>query len=300
MTMLGRFGALRLVVGVVVSVGAHSATAGKVDAQTVTGRAVNEAGVPVAGASVGLRHAEGRFVTTSVTSEVGAFVLRATLGGVYNLEVRHLGYADFISEDISIDGGENVEIEVRLGTQAIPLEPLTVLARRSPTAGRLAGFRQRMTDPGRVGGHFITREDIEARPMSTPSNLVLGVPGTTVAPVGGAFGLDRSLITLQGRGGPCVARLFVDGIRVTQTAQHTVDDLLDMETVGAVEVYPRALTAPMQYQDAGAAQCGVVLFWSREGERSSNPWSLKRIAIGSGIIGTLLFIGLAFQGSPPG
>ena len=46
-----------------------------------------------------------------------------------------------------------------------------------------------------------------------------------------------------------------------------------------VEMYPRALTAPVQYQDACRPNCGVVLFWTK-GPRigQSRGWGARRIA----------------------
>jgi len=138
--------------------------------------------------------------------------------------------------------GEILDVEIRLGVEAIPLEPLEVLARRSPMHGRIARFESRMNDPGRAGGYFITEQEIDGRMMSTPSRLVLTEPSTGVSPVGGAFG--RSVITLR-RG--CLAQVYVDGVRMRQTEQHTVDDILDTELVGGVGVYPSPYTAPIEY-----------------------------------------------------
>ncbi len=270
--------------------------------QTVNGRVTDEStGEPVAGARVSLRDMAGGEVSGAITNDLGLFELQGPASGEYGISVHHLAFAEYESTGLDLSEGELLEIEIRLGLEAIPLDPLVVLARRRPGGGRIADFEARRDSPSRTGGYFVSEEDIERRIMTTPSNLVLEAPGAMVAPVGGAFGMDRNVITLPGQmGNRCLARVFVDGLQVRQGGQQTVDDYLDTQNIGGVEVYPRHLTAPVQYQSALPPKCGVVLFWTREGEVSSRGWGKKRIAIGTGLIAALLWLGFSSQGSPPG
>ena len=255
-------------------------------AQTVRGRVLDDAtGTPLSGARISLHDAQSAEAAGSVSNEAGLFELRGPAAGTYRIQVGHLGHSDYASVGFHLSDEEFIDIEIRMGIEAIPLEPLVVLARRLPASGRLARFEQRMNDPARAGGYFISQEEIERRVVSTPSRLVLRVPGTAVAPIPGPF--DRSMITLR-RG--CQARLFVDGVPLPP--QQSIDDLLDTQSIGGVEVYPSPLTVPIAYQDATPPLCGVVLFWTREGEVTSGDWGFKRIAIGTGMIAAILLFGL--------
>ncbi len=96
---------------------------------------------------------------------------------------------------------------------------------------------------------------------------------------------DNLLIVLQGSAGPCVANVFIDGIRTRQTVDHSPDDLLDPSLIAGVELYPRALLAPIQYQVN--PDCGVVLYWTARPE-GGESWSLKRIIAGTALLGGLI------------
>jgi hypothetical protein len=265
--------------------------------QAVAGRVFAESSfMPIEGATLLLSDGDDNVVVQVITDGRGSFEILSPSAGPYTLEVYRLGFAQFRSEPLDLSNGATVEVQILLGIEAIPLAPLRVVARSTPAAGRLAGFRQRMNDPSRVGGYFITEEDIARRPMSEPSELVLQAPGVGLARMRG--GLDRGMIVLEAAASQCVARLFLDGVRVQQTADHTIDDLLTTKSLAGVEVYPRALTAPIQYQDATPPLCGVVLFWSREGTRASPSSSFKRILIGSTLILGIAVLGFT-TGDPP-
>lgn len=260
---------------------------GGLSAQTVRG-AVHAAGDgrPVSDVRLILRSADGEVVAAAISTEDGRFQLRAAAGGLVRLEVAHIGYADWQTANFALASGATIDVEVKLGVEAIPLDPIVVVAQNRYDEGRLAGFEQRRTDPGGFGGYFMTQDDIERRPMATPSSLVLGAPGMGLQSAGSNG--DRAVI-MTGR---CPARLFVDGIRVEQSAQHSIDDLLPPDQIAGVEMYPRALSAPVQYQDAGRPDCGVVLFWTRE-PRPGAPgrWGFRRMAVGLGLVAGILTFG---------
>jgi hypothetical protein len=106
----------------------------------------------------------------SVSNDHGLFEVRGMAAGVYRIRVDHLGYEEYLSAALEVAMGEILDVEIRLSVEAIPLEPLEVLARRSPMHGRIARFENRMNDPGRAGGYFITEQEIDRRVMSTPAS----------------------------------------------------------------------------------------------------------------------------------
>lgn len=231
-----------------------------------------------------LRDPEGMVRAVSVSGADGQFLLAPEEGGPLRLEVIHLAYADFATSTFLLESGEDVEIEVKLGIEAIPLAPITVVASATRDLGRLAGFEQRRSNPA-GGGYFIVEEDIERRPIATTSSLVAQLPGMGVASATGGF--DRNVILA----GSCVAAMYIDGVRVRQTADHTVDDLLVPEIIAGVEVYPRAMAAPAQYR--GSSTCGVVLFWTKEPEPTvGGSRGFGRVAVGLGLLAAIITLGI--------
>jgi hypothetical protein len=225
-------------------------------------------------ADVVLLDDQEREVTRALTDTMGMFELRAKRSGVHRLQVSLLGYSSLTSDRIELGSRETVQVAVQLSTEAIPVAPIVIVARQR-VRGRLEEFEKRRTRWG--SGYFITQEEIDRRLTMNASTLVLGVPGVTV--YSGYY--DRNQIRLPGTGGPCLANLYIDGMRV----RGSIDDVLIPAWVGAIEVYPRGAHAPLQYTANG---CGVVLFWTREPEGGIR-WSWKKIAVGAAfVVGAVL------------
>ncbi len=232
-------------------------------------------GEPIADAALVLRFENGGLAASAVSSAAGEFVLEVPRSGTVRLEVSHLGYADWGTAAFELPSGAIMDVEVRLGVEAIPLDPITVVAESRMALGGLAGFQERATNPT-IGGYFIHEEEIARRRMAIPSN---------------AAGFERNVIMAGG----CVARTYVDGIRVQQGAGASVDDLLTPDRIAGVEMYPRGVGAPLQYTEPGGRGCGVVLFWTKPADLDDDRGrSRSRILLGVGLLVgvlTVAFIG---------
>ncbi len=236
-----------------------------------------------------LRAPNGSVRATAISDNGGRFQLVALSSGTVYLEVSHLGYANWATGNFALADDVVLDVEVKLGTEAIPLDPILVVAQGSMRLGREAVFERRRTNAARVGGYFITEAEIERRVMATPSKLTLTVPGMSVRPAGATNDLDRSVILASGG---CLARTFIDGVHIDQSGGHSIDDLLAPELIAGVEVYPRAMSAPFQYQGAGNT-CGVVLFWTKEPRLGhGRALSGRRIALGLGFVVAILSVGV--------
>lgn len=263
-------------------------------AQEVRLQALDDgSGAAVADVEIAFVDAGGGLVWRGITDVAGSVVAELDEPGVYRIRASHPGFQPWESEALGFEEGAVVALELRLGLRAIPLEPLIVVGRRSPEAVHVEEFERRRTDPAGSGGVFLTRADIERRPLASASQIVEGIAGVTVQPVltsAAPFGeLDRGLIVLPGgRGGRgCLANVWVDGMQVRQGPEFTVDDLLESDNLAGVEVYRRALSAPPAYQTD--PDCGVVLFWTRRPD-DGGSWSVTRIAAGAAaVLGLLLF-----------
>lgn len=231
-------------------------------------------GTPLVGAEVELMAGPGTEATSlrATTDTLGKFVISPPEPGRYRLRVTHPGYRTYETDSVDVGSGEIVSVEVRMGANAIPLEPLVVTARsRSP----MSDFERRRSTGG--FGRFFTREDIEARNAPRTTELLRGVSGLTVAQ---ARRGRTSMLLMRSGLGLCQPALWVDGHLVDQNRGSTIDDVLLPSTIEAVEVYRSSAEAPVQYV---TGPCGVVLFWTRRGtSEGGQPWHWKRLLAGVG------------------
>jgi len=251
----------------------------------------------IADGLVSLVRCGGERVASVLTGADGAYRLAAPAAGCFLLEARRIGYQTWIDGPVELHAGDDRETEVRLRALPVPLPPLEVAGAPPPPDAFLAGvgFYERQRSDF---GHFITREQIQARAPQRVTDLLAGIPGVRVVP--GTSGLDRAGIELDGsllsHGGRCHPRVFVDGIMVirgdarprgldvsglpaaTEAAlpgaerpEMELDDLVQPEDIQAVEVYRRGSEVPVRFGGTSTStQCGVVVIWTRRG-RDEKP-----------------------------
>lgn len=251
--------------------------------QIIRGWVVRADGTPVPDVAVLLRGVEDGVLARAAAGPNGAFELRPGTGGRMRLEATHLGYADWETADFDMSADADLEVLISLQLEPIPLEYVMVEVRRRRTTRRLADFERRKAIQA-FGGFFLEEEDIVRRPASRPSNLVLAAPGMSVRGGGGAF--DEYVILT----GDCPATVYVDGVRIDQM-RVSVDQYLDLERIAGVEIYPRAMSAPPQYQDALRRECGTVVYWTKELEPDApGGWSRTKVVLAAVSITGLLFL----------
>jgi hypothetical protein len=233
-------------------------------AQSVVGRIVNEAAEPVLEADVVMADGSGAEVGRATTDSAGVFRVHAPQPGRVYLRVSRLGFMAYTSGPMDLGPVETITVEIRLGTTAVPLDPITVTARHSDP--RLAAFHQRRLR--RAGGRFITRAEIDRGGQSRTTDVLRGVPGLSIVPVrtrGGA-GFTANLVSIRGGGRFCDPAIYIDGMRARQTPQSTMDDILNPASIEGIEIYTTTGLAPAEYSGQGG--CGVILFWTRSGDGS--------------------------------
>lgn len=227
---------------------------------------------PIRGATielVGALRPEARARSDST----GAFTLEAPHAGVWLVRATHASYVASAGDSVRVGAGETIDVELRLGREVIPLDPLIVMAR---STGPFAEFEERRRRGS--SGRFFTRSQIEARGVGRTSDLLRGVPGVTLAPIRGRP--HRVLVRMQGSLGVCEPALWIDGVQVPQMPESTLDEMLSPGSIEGVEIYNSFSAAPPQYI---SGTCGVLLFWTRRGEeREGEPWRWKRVLAGAG------------------
>jgi hypothetical protein len=252
--------------------------------QVLRGRVVDHASSAVlSDVHVRLIDDTGRETGRTTSDASGIFQLRAPGDGRYRVQASLIGYETAASDALAIGRHETVELLIRLSVDPVQLTPIVVTTRHD--GSRLAEFERRREL--HLTGHFITRREIERRPVATAAELLIGVPAVTLNPVSDGFGVpqDRYIIGFRGRTTVhCTAHLFINGTEVTQGTT-TVDDLLIGDWIGGIEVYPSAALAPVEYRRGDP--CGVVLFWTRDAEPGTS-WSWIKVAAAA------TFAGVAF------
>ena len=192
------------------------------------------------------------------SDDSGRFELAKVRPGMMSLRFRRLGYQPDTVE-LLVLAGKTIPLDVTLSRLAVALTPVIISGRAELTGWR-AGFYQRKT----VGsGHFFTREDIDRRNPSMMSDMFRMIPGVTIMP---SQGMIRNQLRFRGARG-CAPLTWLDGAPLS--AGEFDIDALSPRSIEAFEVYtgtivpPRFSVAP----GIGPRTCGVIVIWSREGEK---------------------------------
>lgn len=252
------------------------------DVRTVRGVVVDTAGQPISGVTIRQKGAQ-----TSVTDDLGRFRFTVKVETRIAMDIRRVGLhpGTFIAR---VPPDTALTITMYAMPQVLPAT--VVVAQRKQVLER-RGFYERQRNEA-IGGYFLTPEDLAKRRPRSVTGAVEGVPGVKIDV--GVVGSDSPMI--QGRNN-CIMNIYLDGIRLTPDSSGTVmerkryanlakqgilipagqqaiphpmnvqiDRLLDVRSVLAIEVYPRALQAPPQYVPP-RNDCGVVLLWTTGPER---------------------------------
>lgn len=184
------------------------------------------------------------------TDAAGAFRFDRIPPGVHEVTAERIGFAA-VRDTIVVELGLVLDLTVRLSARAVPLEPITVIARSAVLLR--TGFYLRQ---GRGLGSFITRQQIESRPTVQSSDLLRRIPGVRL--VRGRFG-DQLAV---GRGN-CPYRFIIDGARIN--AGFSIDEMPPHWFEG-IEVYNGPSQVPIEFSASPSepnAACGLIVIWTR-------------------------------------
>lgn len=247
----------RVLPGIVISLLSATgagAQVGSLGTGGISGFVRDSSGRPIIGTQI-------TFPGTALVAESddsGRFELAKVRPGMLSLRFRRLGFQpDTI--DLLVLAGKIVPLEVTLARAAVSLTPVVITGRTELTGWR-AGFYQRR-DVGT--GHFFTAEDIEKRNPGMMSDMFRMIPGVTVQPTNGMI---RNQLRFRGNRG-CAPLTWLDG---SPLASGEFDiDALSPRSIEAFEVYTGSI-APPRFSVApgiGPRTCGVIVIWSKEGQR---------------------------------
>lgn len=233
-----------------------------------------EGGMPVRAVQVALLSEDGSRVLTEALAPEGTVTLSARETGNYRLRAAALGFLEVTTEPVRLEQGRLAVVEVRLGVDAIPLDPLTVTSRAWEPF-----FMQDIRERQRMGfGELLTREDFEVRPGARIADVLRTSIGLEVSLPPDHRSLDVGVTTNRGlavAGGPCWAALYIDGARIVNRSTYLTGPLLEaraddvralLETsvgeIEAIEIYRGAAAVPGEFSGS-TAECGVIAAWTR-------------------------------------
>ena len=191
-----------------------------------------------------------------VTDERGEIRFAAVRGGPATVRVRRLGFKP-TSLDVLVDQHAPASSVITLLPIAQRLAPIIV--KGANYTGRMAGFYQRR-DLGI--GHFVSRERLERDNPSQLTDVFRRIPGVQIT----STRFIRNAIRFRGNSGGCWPLVWLDGAPLP-TAEFDLD-FLSPASIEGIEIYSGISQVPPQFMGArGLGSCGVVVVWSREGER---------------------------------
>jgi hypothetical protein len=252
-------------------------------AQVIHGTVVDASSQrPVIQADVTLLDSVSTALRRTATDSAGLFRLAPPGPGTYTLRAEHIGHATTTAM-LTLQRTEEIQVELRMGVEAIPLEPLLVVTRRPERFGRLTEFYDRLERRGRAGfGTFITRKEIEARFAIETTDLFRLIPGVTI-------GTQSRNVLMTRQAGGCAPAVYVDGMMLNRQGPAMLNDFVVPEMIEGIEVYRGAAGgAPVQYESRGG--CGVILIWTRAGSPDGRPFSWWRMAVGGALLAGLLLM----------
>jgi hypothetical protein len=207
-----------------------------------------------------------------VADDSGRAVFNMTPPDSLRLQVRRMGFNPYIGWAKRVEG--STEFLADLIPLPRALNAVTVEGRRdTPLARR--GFYDRMerAERGAVSARFITPEELDMRNPITVTQMLAGDRHVRVTPTG-----DRKQVLMSARNPNCAFSILLDGARVTGTVEEaigfgnrppmsmlqSIDEVIGIQSVAAIEIYASTLQAPVELQRAvGNTQaCGIVALWT--------------------------------------
>ena len=239
--------------------------------QTIVGRLMEvDTDQPIELGLIIMLTEDGDSVTSTITDTDGDFRISSRDPGNFILVAAAFGYRETRAGIFELGDGGEMDIEFRVVPQPMPLEEMIVALDRPALQHSLIrnGFVRRLQ---RGLGRFITPVEIERSYATATAELFRGIPGLVVnRPGGGVFSHMGEQVQMRGPTGLCTPDIYLDGARVTYDIYGlmSLENLVPLDVVDAVEVYRRAAEVPIEYggtqaSDGRGGPCGVLVFWTK-------------------------------------
>ena len=201
-----------------------------------------------------------RLTGRTVSNQQGRFQLEGITPGLAEIRFQRLGY-ETRTQTIIIQPGLTVDVVLPMSTDPIPLEPIRVVAVRSPYLERNGFYDRSITSFGTQFGPA----DLEKMKPTAVTDLFYYVPSVEVEGGRGQVGGVGRIVSRRRYGATeaaCGMDVYLDGVRMG--SDWNVNEIQPL-TLEAMEVYS-GLNVPTQYQRRSSeAGCGIVLMWTKRG-----------------------------------
>ncbi|MBU6367553.1 MAG: carboxypeptidase regulatory-like domain-containing protein [Gemmatimonadetes bacterium] len=186
------------------------------------------------------------------TTTTGQFALQGLPAGSYMLEARALGFEPMrVPVDLVLTREASVEVTMAAATPK--LDTLRVRGNADLWAVPPEFEQRRKSGFGR----FIDPAWLEERKPQVMADIFRSTPGIVTMP--GQMGREQVLMRGTGMTGSCVPAVFLNGLQIPMP-DGNLDTVIQPMDVRAVEIYPRAASAPIQFQTRNG--CGSIVIWS--------------------------------------
>jgi hypothetical protein len=188
----------------------------------------------------------------------------------FTIEARRIGYTPFYGKIDLPDTA--ITVQIVLAPVVQQLGSVRVAADKAKSSLELNGFYKRWLDgqKGVTSALFIGPEEIEKRNTSRVSALLASVNGVTM----GRTNNNRAVVTSSA--GSCAMAIVLDGRQVcpgagchmqdgattglTDMNAVLIDEVVDVNSVAAIEVYRRGGNMPSAFHVDG--ECGAIAIWT--------------------------------------
>jgi outer membrane receptor protein involved in Fe transport len=224
-----------LVLCVLVSGPAYSAAGGKISGRVTdasTGEAIPGANVIIEGTSMG-----------AATNLEGEYFILNVPPGEYSVKASIIGYQSVIKTEVSVSLNHTTEVNFQIAEAVIELkESIVVLADRPLVQRDQTSTR-----------HFVSAEEILARPTNELSQILLTLPGIDTEP-GGQLSVRRGSLDQ--------VAFLIDGMRASNPLDYEPYTNINLSSIQELEIITGGFNA-----EYGQAQSGVFNIVTKEGSR---------------------------------
>jgi hypothetical protein len=230
--------------------------------QFVRGQVVDDAtNLPISDVQLHLIDLNRLQVSRTVrTDSSGRFLLQTSVMNPVMVRAVRIGYEPVTTPRFRVPEGHEYTVELRMARRVQLLAPLTIISSADPSKGTLVeGFEYRRSRA--LGGHYISRQQIEDRSPGQFTDLLQAVAGVRVT--GSEIEMiRRSNFSAQS----CIPAFYLDGMPLRGDLPDVLDvlNMIDPTSLHGVEVYTGASQVPAEFSGSDAA-CGVVAVWTGRG-----------------------------------
>ena len=218
---------------------------------TLSGRVVNNAGEPVAGAHVQMRNT----LAVAITRADGGFTLDSLPAGTQVIDIRKVGFG-FTERTVDVARSSASTVTVTMADPQI-LKPVVVSVERRTKDLEAVGFLRRRA---RGFGVFLEGEQIDKAPESLGESLRM-VPGLRIGYDAANQKQQKTVIMPSRDIGGCITYI-VDGLVWQNAAGGDIEQFIRPAEIEALELYTTA-TVPGEFVVAGKGKCSVLVLWTK-------------------------------------